>query len=410
MLMVNKPLTTAQRLSKNVVTIMTKYNALAGTLMIGSREICGKTKTAKTNGRDEWYGDKFVEELSDPELRFVILHECYHKLYRHLKTWKHLHDIDPDLANQACDYVINLKITDENLDGFAVMPSGKNKGLLDERFRNMHAGEVFKILQKEQERDGGGGNGKGEEGESGQAGNGGDGASGGMDEHDWDGAQALSDEEQKKLDREIDEAIRQGALVAGKTGSGGLRDLQELLKAKVDWREELREFVSEACSGKDFSTWRRPNRRFIAEDIYIPSTISEAMDELVIAVDTSGSIGQRELNQFMGECKVIFDSVRPAKVRILYWDTQVCGDEEYEQDELENILTTTKPKGGGGTDVNCVSQYMQSKNIRPEAVIVFTDGCLGGSWGKWSVPLLWCLLGNSSATAPCGKTLHVELN
>lgn len=406
MLMVNKPLTPAQRLSKNVVTIMTKYNALSSTLMIGDRTICPKTATAKTNGRDEWYGEKFVDEINDPELRFLILHECYHKLYRHLKTWRHLYDIDHDLANKACDYVINLKITDENKDGFAVMPKG---GLLDERFRGMHAGEVFKLLQDEQGRDGGGGGGKdGDEGEGGQGGQ--SGASGGMDEHDWDGAKELSEEEQKKLDREIDEAIRQGALVAGKTGSGGLRDLQELLKAKVDWREELREFVSEVCAGRDYSTWRRPNRRFISEDIYMPSSVSESMDELVIAVDTSGSIGQRELSQFMGECKVIFDSVRPAKVRILYWDTQVCGDEKYGQNDLENILKTTKPRGGGGTDVRCVTQYMQANNIKPEAVIVFTDGYLGGSWGTWSVPLLWCILGNKGVTAPCGKTLHVELN
>ena len=403
MLMINKPLTTAQRLSKAVVAIMgSKYQALSGTLMIGNRSVCDKTATAKTNGRDEWYGDKFVQDLSDAELRFLILHEVYHKLYRHLVTWKHLYDASPSLANKACDYVINLKLYDDNKDDqFAIMPKG---GLLDERFRGMHAGEVFKLLQDEEEGGGGNGKGKPEAGEDGHS-------SGSMDEHDWDGAQELSEEEKKQLERELDEAIRQGALVAGKTGSGGLRDLEELLKAKIDWREQLREFVSELCVGKDFSTWRRPNRRFISEGIYMPSSISESMDELVIAVDTSGSIGQRELTQFMSECKVIFDSVNPKGVRILYWDTAVCGDESYGEDELENILSVTKPQGGGGTDIRCVNKHMKDNNIKAQAVIVFTDGYLGGDWGSWDgVPLLWCFLNNRTANPTYGKKLFVDFN
>ena len=405
MLMINKPLTAEQRLSKAVVAIMgnTKYNALAGTLMIGKRQVCAKTQTAKTNGRDEWYGEKFVETLNDAELRFLVLHEVYHKLYRHLTTWKHLYDKDPRKANKACDYVINLKLYDDNNeDGFAVMPKG---GLMDERFRGMHAGEVFKLLDEEDKGgDDGNGEGKGEAGEDGDT-------SGGLDEHDWDGAEELSEDEKKQLERELDEAIRQGALLAGKTGSGGLRDLEELLKAKIDWREQLREFVSEACAGKDMSTWRRPNRRFIADNIYMPSSISETMGELVIACDTSGSIGQRELTQFLSECKVIFDSVRPARVRLLYWDTTVCADEKYEQDELERVLTSTKPKGGGGTNINCVTKYMQDKSIKPEAVIVFTDGYLDNGWGRWNgVPLLWCFMGNPQANPSYGKKLHVELD
>lgn len=407
MLMINKPLTTAQRLSKAVVAIMgSKYQPLSGTLMIGSRSVCDKTATAKTNGRDEWYGDKFVQELNDAELRFLILHEVYHKLYRHLTTWKHLYDVNPSLANKACDYVINLKLYDDNKeDKFAVMPKG---GLLDERFRGMHAGEVFKLLQDEEEGGGGDGKGKSEgdpqEGENGHA-------SGGMDEHDWDGAQELSEGEKKQLERELDEAIRQGALVAGKTGSGGMRDLEELLKAKIDWREQLREFVSEVCVGSDFSTWRRPNRRFISDDIYMPSAISESMGELVIAVDTSGSIGQRELTQFMSECKVIFDSVRPDTVRILYWDTEVCGDESYGEEELENILSVTKPRGGGGTDIRCVNKHMKDNNIKAQAVIVFTDGHLGNVWGSWDgVPLLWCFLNNRHANPTYGKKLFVDFD
>ena len=111
MLSIGKQLTVEQRLSKAVVDIMgnDKYIALAGVLMIGERTVREDIPTACTNGRDEMYGRKFVESLSDPELRFLILHESYHKLYRHLTTWEHLYREDAQLANISCDYVINIR-------------------------------------------------------------------------------------------------------------------------------------------------------------------------------------------------------------------------------------------------------------------------------------------------------------
>ena len=94
MLMIGKELSAEQRLGKAVVDIMSepRYTALAGVLMIGNRTVDDKVPTACTNGRDEMYGRKFIESLNDAELRFLVLHECYHKLYRHLTTWRHLYD------------------------------------------------------------------------------------------------------------------------------------------------------------------------------------------------------------------------------------------------------------------------------------------------------------------------------
>jgi hypothetical protein len=112
----------------------------------------------------------------------------------------------------------------------------------------------------------------------------------GFDEHDWEGADKLSDDEVKELEKEIDVAIRQGSIIAGKSGATGNRLLDELMQPQVDWREVLREFIQTTCTGNDYSTWKRPNRRYIGAGVYMPSGISEKVDELVIAVDTSGSI------------------------------------------------------------------------------------------------------------------------
>ena len=386
MLMIGKQLSADQRLNRAVVAIMgnPRYVALAGVMMIGSRTVCDKTKTACTNGRDEKYGRAFVESLSDAELRFLVLHECYHKLYRHLTTWRHLYDKNAKLANCACDYVINIKLTDDNKDEFAVMPKG---GLLDVRFRDMDSARVYKMLEQEQDDD--------------------DGGQGSIDDHDWDGAEEMSQEEAKALERDIDEAIRQGALTAGKLGSGGDRMFEDLLQTKVDWREVLREFIATTCQGNDYSTWRRPNRRFVSSGYYMPSGVSESVDELVIAADMSGSMTSA-LPRLFAEIKGICEHVKPKVVRLLYWDTKVCADEKYVEDEVANIVKSTKPKGGGGTSVGCVSAYMAENGIKPQAVIVLTDGYLGGDWGTWSCPVLWCIVDNKRAVPGVGKYVHVE--
>jgi predicted metal-dependent peptidase len=217
----------------------------------------------------------------------------------------------------------------------------------------------------------------------------------------------MTPEEGKQLARDLDEAIRQGALAAGKLGSGGDRMFEDLLKTKIDWREVLREFISTTCTGSDYSTWRRPNRRFVSSGYYMPSGVSERVGELVIAADMSGSMTSA-LPRLFAEIKGICDQVKPDVVRLLYWDTEVCADEKYVGAEVENLVNSTKPKGGGGTTVECVTEYMTQHGVKPQAVVVLTDGYLGGKWGTWPCPVLWCIVGNKNAVPNVGKYVHVE--
>ena len=99
-------LTEEQRVERAVVQIMRqpKYIFLTNILMIGRTEVIDAEITACTDGRNVLIGRQFAASLSDAELRFLILHENFHKLYRHIRVWKHLHDKDGQCANQACDY------------------------------------------------------------------------------------------------------------------------------------------------------------------------------------------------------------------------------------------------------------------------------------------------------------------
>ena len=382
-------LTAEQRIERCHIELMKHphFVAYSGILMIGECKVEDNLPTACTNGRDVRYGRKFVESLNDADLRGVILHEAKHKMYRHLLTWKHLNKQDPQRANMACDYVINLELVDEckRSSGFVSLPKG---GLVSEDFRGLNSAEVFNLLPPQPKGKGGGGE--------------------GFDEHDWEGADGLNDAEKTELAKEIDQAIRQGAILAGKVGGNVDRSFTDLMSAKVDWKEALREFVSSVSQGKDDSTWRKPNRRWLQHDIYMPSTISESMGRVVVAIDTSGSIYGEVLNRFISEVASVMQNMNPEQVDLLYWDCEVVGHEVYGLNDADRMTSSTKPKGGGGTSPKCITQYMRKHKIDPVCAIILTDGYVGNDWGgQWNCPTLWTI--TSDIKSPIGQTIKIEV-
>jgi predicted metal-dependent peptidase len=329
----------------------------------------------------------------------VILHENLHKAFRHTTVWRHLFKENATLANMACDYVINLMIMDGD-NNFVSLPES---ALLDPKYKGLDAGTVYRMLKEEAK---GGkinvktvGDQEGKDVPVVEVGN-------GLDEHDWESAEGMTNEEKETLAKDIDQALRQGAILAGKMSANVPREISEVLQAKVDWREALREFVTSFCVDKDESTWRRPSRRWIGQDVYMPSMIGESVGRIVIGIDMSGSIGEEEVGQFLGEVQNICERVKPEGIDLLYWDTRVCQHEKYEQDQLDNLLSSTKPRGGGGTDPQCIVDYMNDKKIKAECAVILTDGYVG-SWGEgWSCPTLWGI--TTDVTSEIGKTVHVN--
>jgi predicted metal-dependent peptidase len=394
-------LTAEQRIEKVHVKLMRHKNfcLFSGLFMVGKVTVDETTPTAKTNGVNVIYGRAFVDSLNDKQLAFLILHENMHKAYRHLVVWDKLWKKNAQLANASCDYVINLQIRDYDPQGHDVeMPTdanGEALGLIDEKYRGMDAHQVFLLLEKEQKEQGGSGSG-------GQ----------GMDEHDWENAQEGTPEEQEQVAKEIEGALRQGAILAGKMGGNVSRDITELLTPKVDWKDALRDFVKTSTQGKDQTTWRRLHKRYIGMDIIMPSTYDEKVGSIVVAIDTSGSIGGEELAQFLSEVKSICDEVSPEKIDLLYWDTNVAGHETYMGSELATLTETTQAKGGGGTSPECVPFYMKENRLEPECVIMLTDGYIGSQDpNDWQIgkPIMWCIKGNKHFDVDVvGKVVHVE--
>ena len=128
---------------------------------------------------------------------------------------------------------------------------------------------------------------------------------------------------------------------------------------KVDWRNVLRQFVEKAKN--DSRSWARPNRRFISQGIYAPSVGGEVLGELAFAIDCSGSIGQREINEFAAEVRAVWEDGKPVRIHVIYFDSQVCHYEKFERDDDLHI----EPHGGGGTAFSPVFRYMDHESIKP---------------------------------------------
>ena len=412
-------LTAEQRIERTHVQLMREKNfcLFSGVFMIGKVTISDKVPTARTDGRNVEYGRAFVDRINDKQLAFLVTHEAMHKAYRHMMVWKNIAKENARLANMAMDYVINLQIQDYDPQRITVeMPqdeSGNPLGLIDEKYRGMDTMQVYQILKKECSDGGGKGGDKGKgngQPDNSSGGQGGDPQE--FDEHDWEGASDMSEEDEQELGKEIDHALREGAILAGKMKGNVPRGIEELLHPKVDWKEALRDFVKAHTKGLDESTWRRPNRRYLGVDIIMPSTIGFKAERISIGTDTSGSIGGEILGRFLGEAKLICDDVEPEIIDMMYWDTHVARHEIYAGSEVSNFVNSTKPAGGGGTDPDCVPNFLLKKGIKPQCIVMLTDGVFFGhettKWEELDVPVLWCVVGNNEFKPKVGQAVCVE--
>jgi predicted metal-dependent peptidase len=378
----------------------------SGIMSIGKTTICDNTPTAYTNGRDEVYGRAFIESLPVQQVSFVCLHEAVHKGLRHLTTYIKMFKKNARIANIACDYVVNRIIVkadpNETVVQFPRYPDGTRMGLYDIKYDGMSGVQIFRAIEKEEEE-------TGKEHGSGESG------AGGFDEHGWDDAQELPKEEQDALQKEIEHAMRRGEAEAKKCGAGKgdiPAEIGQLLRPQIDWKTALREFITQNCTAKDDSTYRRLNRRFHAMDLIMPTTFGENLGRIVVGADLSGSMWTgtpSDMTKILSEFVGITHMVNPEQVDLLYWDAEVTGHEEYKRGDYESIANAMRPRGGGGTDPSCVPKYLKEKDIKPDCIIMLTDGHVFNQWGtNWPAPVLWVIVENPSVMAGVGKTVHID--
>ncbi len=413
-------LTSEERLKKQHIILMRhQETALYGSvMMMGESVVQEGIPTAYTDGENKKYGKEFMDGLTDEESRALIMHENLHVALMHIPRHKDLMKEDHTLANVAMDIVVNNIIDNLTDKTLCKLPES---AILDHKFDGWSVREIYNELrkqnpqrQKSQKGSAGGGSelGNGNENNSSGEGeviniNGKQVTVQGGDEHDGTG-KVLSPEEAKEFEEKVGRALREGGILAGRLGAKIPREVTASLDKPIDWKEALRDFVSTAVRGKDELTWRRFNRGLLANDILAPSVESETMTEVLVAIDTSGSINQEMISKFAYQLQLICDSVNPETVRVLWWDTEVHGEQVFGGDS-PNVKDILKPLGGGGTCVGCVSEYIVEKKYSPDCIVVFTDGYVEDNvdWGT-GVETLWLVTENRNFKPPKGKMVKID--
>lgn len=422
------------RIKKAHIILMQHPNTslYSGVIASGKNEVIDAEKeggkfTAYTDGINKVYCREYIAEYdNDAKLRGLVLHENLHVALKQIPRHRDL-EHDHKLLNYAMDFVVNdiIKHTDgvtgHIKEPLVLLPDG---ALYHPMFHDWNVRKVYNYLkQRKDEVDKA--NEKGEylkpckEQINGSSGGEDEDETDidealrnmdkGTDEHKFGGVADMDAEQIKKLEGEIDKALRQGGMLAGRMGATVPRVIGELLEPKVDWREVLRDFVQSAMRGKDEYTWRKMSKPYLANDMYIPSMHTETMGELVVAIDTSGSINNEQIAEFASELASICDTCSPEKVRVLWWDTKVHGEQVF-QGNYQDIGKMLKPLGGGGTHVGCVSDYMIKNSVNAEVLVIFTDGYVESDI-KWEVtaPTMWFVTQNGSFNPPNdGRMVKVQ--
>lgn len=391
-------LTDEERLKKNHIVLMRHPETAlySGIIMMGDSEVSDESFTAYTDGKNKKYGRSFMQKLKDIELRGLILHENLHVTLMHIPRHTDLMKENHTLANIAMDLVVNdiiMNLSDKQL---ASLPEG---GVYDKKFHGWSVREIYNHLKKENPKNDprvGNGSGSSEVIINGIKHD----VTG--DEHSVDNMPSTP-EEGEKLEKAINQAIREGGMLASRLGAKVPRQIEQSLDKPLRWEDVLRDFVTSTARGKDEYTWRRFNRALLSNDILAPSSENETLTEVLISIDTSGSINQQIIAKFAVQVQAICDSCSPETVRVLWWDTEVHGEQVFAGDS-PNIKDILKPLGGGGTYVSCVAKYIADKKYKPDCIVVFTDGYVENDV-QWNVSAdtLWLVTENERWTPPKGK-------
>lgn len=208
----------------------------------------------------------------------------------------------------------------------------------------------------------------------------------------------------KGAEQEWDMAVTQSLQRAARMGSlpaGLARHIQRLWRSRLDWRALLRQFLEE-CARSDY-TWTTPNRRYLYQDIYLPSRREAALECVVLAVDCSGSVDEAALAMFCAELSSVLE-VFDTTLTVLFHDTKV-----------HRALTLTrrdfplrlKPVGGGGTDYRPICQHIEEACLHPACLVWFTDLECSRYPEPPAYPVLWVCSAANAQPPPFGQVIHL---
>ena len=378
-------------------------------------------ETAWTDGRVFAYNPTYVNILSPEKLEGMAVHTVMHPACGHHKrrgnrdhlTW-----------NRACDYAVNAIL----LDAGITLPDGF---LFNEAYCGKSADTVYEILQQlsdnpenaEPDPDQEGENhnalsGEEENKESASqtpsADDGDEKSDGNLNQPVGSGDPGKSGEVRDEVpeaangtdtgdETNWDDALVQAAVNArgiGKLPAGVERFVKNRITSKLCWQALLARFI-ERSARSDYS-WVSPNRRYIHKNLYLPSLLNHELNEIVVAIDTSGSIAPEELERFSAEISAIMETY-PATLHLIYCDAQIS---KYQVIERCDLPVAIRPVGGGGTDFRPVFQFIAKTGLAPSCLVYLTDlECRSYPKCAPVFPVLWVKTGKNGNRPPFGEVI-----
>ena len=362
--------------------------------LVNADEWCG---TAATDGRNFYYNSRFIQMLRPKEIEFLFGHEVLHCVYDHFGRRG---DRDPQLFNIANDFCVNADLIKHHVgEKITTVPC-----LYDPKYDGMSSEEIYDILYEKadkidigklldqmiDEHLDGEGDGDSEDGEG-------------------KGRPKLTAEERQAIKDEIKEAMLAAAATvdgAGNLPAGVKRLIQELTEPQMNWRELLR-MQLESTIKSDY-TWMRASRKGWHMDAVMPGMKLDPMIDIAVALDASGSISETMLKDFLGEIQGIMESFPAYRIHVVTFDTEAYNPVQYDSENLDDICDY-EIKGGGGTDFDCIFNYLKDNEIEPKRLVVFTDGYPFGSWGDENyADTVWILHGTTTIEPPWGQHAYYD--
>ena len=404
--------------------VLAKYGFLGLLLMHMKMALDESIETAATDAEYIYFSPKFLNELSDNELDFILMHEILHVVLKHC-----FRDGDriPELFNIACDIVINSIILQEHgfdlksitLDKYGtsmhIAPDGK-EGC------NYTAEEVYEMLEKKMSnkgmkgKNGSDNNSQGSSSSSNSSNS--DGDTGGtsnsktIDDHSkWKEKSGETKDKEVEWDNRVYEAIKAIERQNEASGAGNMpaymeRIINKLTTPQIDWRYVLNEFIQEEIN--DY-TFLPPDYRY-SGDFFLPSYSDkdDIVKNVLFMIDTSGSMTNEMITYSFSEVYgaiSMFDGKLSGKLG--FFDYVVHNVVDF--NDVSDIVKI-KPMGGGGTSFESVFEYVDKMNEPPVMIIILTDG--QAPYPKldssYNIPILW-LINNDLITPPYGKVARIKI-
>ena len=362
--------------------------------------------TAAVDGRNLFFNTQFFNAMSNQEIEFVIAHEILHCVFDHLTRRD---DRDPMIFNIAADYIVNNILVRDRIgdkpklvdcyqdfkyDGWAseevyddIFEQAKQNG---EEFLK----ELGELLDEHLDWEG---NGE-EEGGSGNNGN----------------VSKSQPKYSKEELREIRDEIKENMMTAAQSSGAGNtpkeieRMISQLTEPKMNWREIIRQSVQSTIRS-DY-TFSRPSRKGQMSGAILPSMDFEDTIDIAVCIDMSGSIGEVQGKDFLGEVKGIMEEFPDYNIKVWCFDTKVYNEEDFEANDGKDLLDY-ELMGGGGTDFMANWTYMKEQDYVPKKLIMFTDGYAWDSWGDPDYcDTVFVIHSNrdKGLQGPFGQTVHYD--